>query len=245
MLLENATKTIRLIDIWAHLYSESLENKTIRKILFSSTNTNSMLIGQSCSSQTMIGDDALISLLGSSMSLKIQNCLENGLPENGEISFLNYNENYSLKTNTLVVPKSNEIESTSSKEWKVLITEPVSKKLKEAMLKKSPNETGGVLLGTVFMFAKTMIITNILDAPPDSIESPSLFVLGTEGLEKQIKQIENKTNAKVTYLGTWHSHPYGGSASGTDKDTFKKLIFIRNYEPTVCLIVTPHEILQV
>lgn len=70
-------------------------------------------------------------------------------------------------------------------------------------------------------------------------------MLGTEGLEEQIKSIEKKTNGKVTYLGTWHSHPHGGNASDTDDNTYNKLLFVRNYEPTVCLIVTPQDVLQV
>ena len=51
--------------------------------------------------------------------------------------------------------------------------------------------------------------------------------------------------SKVTYLGTWHSHPRGGTASGTDKDTAVRLLFVRHYEPTVCLIWTPNGLIQV
>ena len=96
-----------------------------------------------------------------------------------------------------------------------------------------------------FLYAKTITITGLIPAPPDSIERPDLFILGVEGLEMKIKNTEKKTNGKVTYLGTWHSHPFGGSASQTDKKTFKKLLFVRNYEPTICLIVTPYQIIMV
>ena len=113
------------------------------------------------------------------------------------------------------------------------------------MFHKCPNETGGALLGSVFLYSKTVVITDIIDAPPDSVETPTFFILGIEGLEGKIKDAEKKTNGKVTYLGTWHSHPYGGSASETDKRTFEKLLFVRNYEPTVCLIVTKNEIIEV
>jgi integrative and conjugative element protein (TIGR02256 family) len=117
--------------------------------------------------------------------------------------------------------------------------------MRRTMTGKTPKETGGVLLGSVFLFSKTIVVTDILKAPADSVEEESRFILGTEGLENKIKEIEKKTNGKVTYLGTWHTHPYGGGASQTDNKTFIKLIFVRNYEPTICLIITPDEIILV
>jgi integrative and conjugative element protein (TIGR02256 family) len=112
------------------------------------------------------------------------------------------------------------------------------------MHQKSPNETGGALLGSVFLYPRTVVITDIIDAPPDSVETPTLFRLGVEGLKQKIKNTEKWTNGKVTYLGTWHSHPHGGKASPTDEGTFRKLLFVRNYEPTVCLIITENEVVM-
>jgi hypothetical protein len=117
--------------------------------------------------------------------------------------------------------------------------------MKEMMALKSPNETGGVLMGTVFQYPKRIVISKLVKAPEDSKEQENLFVLGTQNLCKNIHNIENKTNGKVTYLGTWHSHPRGGGASFIDKITFEKLLNVRNYEPTVCLIITPNELLIV
>ena len=109
---------------------------------------------------------------------------------------------------------------------------------------KSPNETG-VHCCSVFLYPKTVVITDIIDAPPDSVETQTLVILGVEGLEQKIKDTEKRTNGKVTYLGTWHSHPHGGRPSQTDERTFKKLLFVRNYEPTVCLIITENEVMIV
>ena len=64
-------------------------------------------------------------------------------------------------------------------------------------------------------------------------------------VNSEIKDTEKKTNGKVTYLGTWHSHPYGGKASQIDNRTYGKLLFVRNYEPTVCLIITHHDVIMV
>ncbi len=236
MLTENENKTGSIVNIWAHLYHKTLEDDDIHRILFTS-NLENILIGQSCSSQTMIVDDARISLMAGTMSLKAQHILEVGFPKNAEIIFLKYDDNYSLKTNVYTVPNFILIKSIMEKEWVVFISEPIIERMRNIMNNKSPNETGGALLGSVFMYSKTVVITDIIDAPPDSVETPSLFILGVEGLEQKIKNTEKRTNGKVTYLGTWHSHPHGGSASQTDKKTLRKLLFVRNYPPflNLCL----------
>lgn len=244
LLLENKTKTNRLTDMWAHLYYQSISNESLQKILFSS-NLKNVQIGQSCSSQTMITNDAQISLMAATMSLKIQNILENGLSKNGEILFTKSDNDGSLQTETISVPECIVVSSNKNRDWRVLLSTKAHEEMEFLLHSKTPNETGGVLLGSVFLYAKTVVITGILPAPPDSIEERHLFVLGTDELEGKIKDIETKTNGKVTYMGTWHSHPDGGNASKTDNNTYKKLLFVRNYEPTVCLIITHNEVLLV
>jgi len=244
MLYENESKTGGLVNIWAYLYHHTLRDDDIHEILFSSSLEN-VSIGQSCSSQTMIVDDARISLMAATMSLKIQHILEAGLPKNAEILFAQYDDNYSLKTSVHSVPEFIPVKSILEKEWVAFISEPMIERMRNIMHHKSPNETGGALLGSVFLYPKTVVITDIIDAPPDSVETPTLFILGVEGLEQKVKDAEKRTNGKVTYLGTWHSHPHGGNASQTDERTFKKLLFVRNYEPTVCLIITENEVMMV
>lgn len=244
LLLENNSKTVTLKDLWAYLYWQSLNNETIRNVLFSSE-LDKINIGQSCSSQTLIVDDSRISIIAASMSLKIQQVLENGLSDNGEILFLKYNEDHSLSTESLTVLPNIAIPSKGINDFNVFLNETVYNQMKQNMQEKTPNETGGVLLGTVFLHSKTIIITDVLLAPPDSIEKTNLFILGTEGLEKRIRDIEKHTNGKVTYLGTWHSHPNGGSASRTDENTIKKLLFVRNHEPTICIILTPEKLILI
>lgn len=234
---EGKTKNSKLPDLWAHLYLLSLTDKFLQSNLYSSTVDN-VRIGQSCSSQTMIVDDSRISQMASTMSLKIQKTLESGLVDAGEILIIKSNDDYSLETQLLSVPRVFLISSARNCDWKIYLSEAVKRKMELCMEGKAPNETGGVLLGTVFLYSKTIVITSLIDAPVDSVERRNLFVLGTDGLEREIKSTEKKTNGKVTYLGTWHSHPHGGSESQTDRDTYRKLLFVRNHEPTICLIVS-------
>lgn len=242
LVVENKNTSTRLIEIWGYLYYKALEDSELQRTLFSSELEN-VRIGQSCSSQTMTIDDARISLMASAMSMKIQKSLEMNLADNAEIMFLKYDDDYSLNSQIFPVPDFFEIQS--KKEWTTYILKPVINQMKELMRCKVPNETGGALLGSVFIYPKTIVITGIIKAPADSIERPDLFILGVDGLEKSIKNIEKKTNGKVTYLGTWHSHPYGGKASPLDNRTYEKLLFVRNYEPTICLIITEDDVVMV
>lgn len=244
MFVEGSNKQSRLDDLWAYLYWYSLNFIWLRKFLFLEQ-SDRVLIGQSCRSHTIVMSDACLSLIASSMSLRIQKKIESGLTDTGEIILSRINDEYDLSSETLVLSKSIEISSLTKKEWTVRIFESVIKKMEEQSLASMENETGGCLIGSVFLAAKSIVITDILLPPPDSESSPTLFILGTQGLNAEIKRIEKRTNGKVTYLGTWHSHPGGGGVSGMDKNTAERLLFVRHYEPTVCLIWTPEEVIQV
>ena len=169
LLIENKARTSRLTAIWAYLYYRSLSDIEIRKTLFS-RNLDGVLIGQSCSSQTLVVDDARISLMAATMSLRIQWVLENGLPDNSEILISEYDDNYSLTSRTYAVPEFTKLESMKEREWDVYISAPVVDKMRELMHEKEPNETGGALLGSVFLYPKAIVVTGLIKAPPDSTQ---------------------------------------------------------------------------
>lgn len=243
-LIEADKKRSKLDDLWAMLYFHCLEWKWLRKIIFSEQKEN-VSIGQGCGSHTVIMSDAVLSLFSAGMSLITQRVLETSFPRNGEIILSRIQNDIDLVSESIEVTEGKDIPSVTPKDWNVRILEHVLDKMKSQSLAAGQNETGGCLIGSVFLVPKSIVITDILPPPPDSVSTPSLFVLGTDGLEEQIKTIERKTNGKVTYLGTWHSHPRGGGASSTDKNTISRLLFVRNYEPTVCLIWRPDGVIQV
>ena len=244
LLAEGSNRETNLADLWAFLYLQSLTNANINTLLFRQQKEE-IQIGQTCSSETLVVSDSQISLMGAASSLVIQKKLENGLQDNGEIFLWRSNEYSSLVCEFFNVPKCIQVPAGQEKIWNVRLSESVENEMRNQANAKRPNETGGVLIGSVFLNSKTIVISRILPPPPDSIESSGLFVLGIEGLEKKIKGIEQKTNGKLTYLGTWHSHPSGGGASDKDDRTFQKLLFVRDYEPTICLIWSASGVLQI
>lgn len=244
MFIEGIDRRVRLDDLWAYLYWHSLDSDWLRDILYSEQGGR-VLIGQSCGSNTVVMSDANLSMFAASMSMRIQKIMEDDFSEPGEIFISRISDEYNYSVERLIVTKSNQILAITKKEWNVRVLQSAIDRMKEQSLSAGVNETGGCLIGSVFLAAKSIVVTDILPPPSDSISSPSLFILGTEGLESKIKTIERKTNAKVTYLGTWHSHPHGGAASDKDKSTAQRLLFVRNYEPTVCLIWTPEGVIEV
>jgi hypothetical protein len=243
-LIEGDYKNPRLDDLWASLYRLCLDCDWLQNILFSEQKEN-VSIGQGCGSHTIIMDDATLSLFASAMGMIDQRVMEGALPQNGKIILTRIQDDINLLSEKIDIPVGVDVPSLTDKDWNVRILESVIEKMQRQSLAAGRDETGGCLMGSVFLAPKSIVVTDILPPPPDSTSTPTLFVLGVEGLKKQIKNIERRTNGKVTYLGTWHSHPHGGSASETDKKTASRLLFVRNYEPTVCLIWTPGGVIQI
>lgn len=87
--------------------------------------------------------------------------------------------------------------------------------MREAAL---PNETGGVLLGYFDLPLKSVCIVDCLSAPPDSKASSVAFERGIAGLSKAVEDAARRTASVVGYIGEWHSHPKGHSASPSRDD---------------------------
>jgi len=99
-------------------------------------------------------------------------------------------------------------------------------------------ETGGVLVGRQEEVTRTFHIVDVIDAPPDSKRSPSEFVLGTDGLRKQLSVYAESTNWTLICLGTWHSHLAPSGPSNTDRQA-ARAVAIARLTPSVLLIHTP------
>jgi len=114
----------------------------------------------------------------------------------------------------------------SISDWTVLINEDhLLNIISSHRNNKLPNETGGVLIGTVDTYYKKIYIAHTILSPKDSIERPTLFIRGIDGVSDELKRISQITNQNLKYLGEWHSHPRHCSLnmSGDDKIQFAEL----------------------
>lgn len=81
-----------------------------------------------------------------------------------------------------------------------------------------PDETGGVLLGYHDFNVGAVVLVDALPAPSDSSASPGSFERGTAGLAKSVQDASTRTAGIVGYVGEWHSHPRGHSATPSRDD---------------------------
>ena len=245
LLVESNDRNPRIDDLMCCIYNACLFDKELAYSFFSKQNILSS-IGQGCGSYTTICPDSRISLCASGMASKIQKYISNGIVEKGEINIgVVAEDDMSINWRYIHCKKVHILQARNEDEFDVRIFETVSSKMKDISEEYSPKEYGGVLIGNISLINRTMTVTDILEAPEDSKFSKTLFEIGKRGLRKKVKDVEKKTNGLLTYLGTWHSHPFGGEASKIDKDTKVKILILRDYEPTVCLIWTPNRIIRV
>src|SRR5690606_35775565 len=103
----------------------------------------------------------------------------------------------------------------------VFLDAGVEQRLREWRRHGFPNETGGVLLGYYDSNVGTLVIVDALPAPPDSKATAGSFERGIEGLKEAVDEAARRTAGIVGYVGEWHSHPKGHSASPSRDDSIQ------------------------
>lgn len=69
------------------------------------------------------------------------------------------------------------------------------------------HETGGVLFGERDDAAGVIWVDEATIPPPDSVESPELFLCGTAGIATLVADKTARTSRSLGFLGAWHTHP--------------------------------------
>lgn len=110
-------------------------------------------------------------------------------------------------------------------DWKILTDQTLLDSVRSARKKKLPNETGGVLVGSVDSGRRLMYVVEMIPSPRDSGEWPTVYVRGCEGLKQRVEEIERSTLGQLHYVGEWHSHPAGHDcrSSVDDRKAFSLL----------------------
>jgi integrative and conjugative element protein (TIGR02256 family) len=103
-------------------------------------------------------------------------------------------------------------------EWTVQIHPSVAKSAFSLRKNHLPAETGGVLLGLVDRESQFVAIVGLLPAPSDSIQWPTSFIRGSNGLRAAVEGINKRTQGNLLYVGEWHSHPMGHDARPSTLD---------------------------
>lgn len=68
-------------------------------------------------------------------------------------------------------------------------------------------ETGGILFGERDEAAGVVWVDAASGPPPDSVESPELFLCGTQGVAELDNDRRRWSREGIAFLGMWHTHP--------------------------------------
>ena len=207
---------------------------------FAANDQESVIMGQGCSSVTTVLEDSIISQYAAAMATKIQCWLSGGMDDNGFIGFTDRYDKDDCSVNwSWVMVKPSYLPLTNRVDgYEVRVLSTAVDDMQQLSESDAPNETGGFIVGIVNRNTKVLTVIKCLKSPADSSASPTHFLLGKEGAKRHSKVIEEQSGGTLTYVGTWHSHPLGGSASAIDHNTYSKLFGRRNF-PTLCLIWKP------
>ena len=94
----------------------------------------------------------------------------------------------------------------------------------EEALRAVPNETGGVLMGYWAAPYTEVVITDAIGPGRNAVHYEKSFIPDSEYQESEIARVYRESDRVSTYLGDWHTHPFGSSyLSYRDKRTLRRI----------------------
>lgn len=133
---------------------------------------------------------------------------------------------------TPVPLKLHSVQRYEADEIKVKVTDFVLNTVRRLREEASPNETGGVLIGTYDVVRGVVHVLAALPAPTDSRQAPTYFIRGKKDLQPLVKELAEFTAGRLQYIGEWHSHPDHAAARPSSDDETVYGHLSSNLEPT-------------
>ncbi|MRX27292.1 ThiF family adenylyltransferase [Kangiella sp. HZ709] len=211
LLFEDESRTIRLRTLEAQYYRALIQNKWGKDHLGGVTST--FWSGAGCRDISLVMPYSSVLVHASNLAEQIQIktinkeasiCIWERNSKSGEIAI-----------HDIEPHKENCIQKDG---YSVFYDDGIEETIKELRQQQLPDETGGILLGYFDLNINTIVIVDVLPAPPDSKGSKSSFERGVSGLEEQVQEASKRTAGIVTYIGEWHSHPDDCSTALSNDD---------------------------
>lgn len=238
LLLEGAARNPTLCDLTDELNATVTDDR-VRKLLFDPEfGLTEIQIGQGCGSLTMPMTDMRLSAMTAALTEELVGVMQAD-EDPGCIVVGTRAEGSSNTTWTRERVAPFEVVSIEGPQgWTVRASSRVMTKIREEVARHPAAETGGVLIGTCSARLRTIIVVDLIEAPPDSVRSATRFVLGTAGLKAAIKARHRASGGTLFDVGTWHSHLADQGPSALDRATARELAAERP-PPSVLLIQAP------
>lgn len=240
--LEGGSRRPRCDDLLAEFFEQCRRNIHVREAVRGATDTPDLaelMIGDNCRSLTMPMADSTLSRATSCMAMQIEEWMQGELPIQGQlcigradksnIGFLWTQEEIGVPT---VFP------ALGFDGWDVRVGSRLIKEIAAESSAWHPKETGGALLGHIDPISRTITVVAQVAAPTDSERAPERFVLGRDGLKESLRQANSDSLGYLHFLGTWHSHPMGGSHSNLDIETLSDISKFAQGLPMISLVWT-------
>lgn len=238
LLLEGPGRKPRCDDLMAELFAMCRSDHKLREAVgFGSRDPRRVFIGDNCASFTMPMSDSTLSRSTAMMAMQVEKWFAAGIPASGGV-FVGVSEGIGMRWQASDV-RPVTVLTSGPLGWDLRLSARVVERISADAARWGKLETGGVLLGHVDEFSRTICISDLVDAPPDSTRSQVEFKLGTQGLEQALNSAREDSIGYLSYVGTWHTHPMGGKHSGTDKNTLAILAAFAAGTPMVSLVWTP------
>jgi hypothetical protein len=238
LLLEGSSHNPTLSDLVAELYAGITDDR-LRKLLFDpSFGLAEVQIGQGCGSLTMPMTDMRLSAMTAALTEEFVGCTQNTIAAGLIIIGSKAETSSDTKWQRQDVSPFEVVDIEGPEGWTIRLSQSALKKIRTEVALYPTVETGGVLIGMCSARLRAITVVDVIDAPPDSERSASIFVLGTQGLKAAIKARHRASGNTLFDVGTWHSHLADQGPSALDRATAKKLVMERP-PPSVLLIAAP------
>jgi hypothetical protein len=194
-LVEPADRSLTLRDLEAQYYGLLIRTPELEQHLGKEFET--VAYTGACRALTNRMSQSQAAVLNGVAAMGISNAIDREVPA------VNV---WSLATSgaiTVFSPQPEPVIRWRAGEWEVTIDRGLQARIIAMRSAKLPDETGGVLFGLVDIPGKRI---HLIDASPDSIESPSGFIRGMQGVEQDLDRVFHVTAGQARYVGEWHSH---------------------------------------
>jgi integrative and conjugative element protein (TIGR02256 family) len=215
MYKEGLNRNPRLDDLQVVLHSKYNEDKHISSWLIREqqafTNNNlTVQVGVGCNSETTVLSDEKVSAHSAFFAASIRQEITATNNNKGKIKLHRIidSKEYSIETDFIYVEPFDVITAVNDPNWTVRFKNGILKEIKRKAA-KSKKEAGGGFVGVANYKTMTIHVTDLIEAPSDSIENAASFYRGQQGLSNQIKKVTEGSGGQLGYIGEWHSHPFG------------------------------------
>lgn len=232
LLLESADRKVRLDSLEAQYYQAIISSEWGESHL--SGHAGNLWVGAGCRDISAIISEEIILLHAAILGRQIRLLREQSEPciriwsvvhDTGKVSAHNLSVHQPVYG--------------SYGNWRVMWDKGVEQRIIKMRNAHLPSETGGVIVGYIDHKIQSIVIVDVLQAPPDSEADQTGFIRGVKGLRETLDEIARRTANIVGYLGEWHSHPSFVSAypSPVDQGLVRKLAHTRALEGEPALMV--------